>query len=68
MEDKLSFIPVILACILIGFIVYDILAWWKRDTYRDGQIDAINGRIFYHLEKNEDGSTQWIYKKQTKGN
>lgn len=62
MEDKLSFIPIILVCILIGFILGDILALCKRDTYRYGQIDAINGKIFYHLEKSEDGSTSWIYK------
>jgi hypothetical protein len=68
MENKLSFIPIILVCILIGFILGDILSSCKRNTYRDGPIDAINGKIFYHLEKNEDGSMSWIYKKQTKGN
>jgi hypothetical protein len=51
----------------MGFILGDIIALCKGDTYRDGQIDAINGKIFYHLEKNEDGSTSWIYKEQTKG-
>ena len=68
MDNKwLETIPLILCFILMGFILGDIIALCKGDTYRDGQIDAINGKIFYHLEKNEDGSTSWIYKEQTKG-
>jgi len=69
MDNKwLWAIPRMTCCICIGFILSDIIALCKGDTYRDGQIDAINGKIFYHLEKTKDGSTSWIYKKQTKGN
>jgi len=30
-----------------------------KDTYKYGQIDAIKGKIKYHLVKQEDGSTIW---------
>jgi hypothetical protein len=69
MELKwLEAIPLIIGSIFIGFILSDVIALCKGDTYRYGQIDAINGKIFYHLEKNEDGSTSWIYKNKEKGN
>lgn len=31
-------------------------------TYRDGQIDAINGVIKYELVKQPDNTTKWIRK------
>jgi len=73
MESKMELkwleaIPLIIGSIFIGFILSDVIALCKGDTYRYGQIDAINGKIFYHLEKNEDGSTSWIYKNKEKGN
>ena len=30
------------------------------DGYRNGQIDAINGQIHFHLQINKDGSTSWV--------
>lgn len=30
-----------------------------KDGYRAGQIDAVNHRIFYHLERQADGSQVW---------
>ena len=34
-------------------------ACFISDTYKYGQIDAIKGKIKYHLVKHEDGSTIW---------
>lgn len=31
----------------------------KHDGYRAGQIDAVNHRVFYHLERQADGSQVW---------
>ena len=31
------------------------------DTYKHGQIDAINGKVKYHLVKQEDNSMTWEY-------
>ena len=30
-------------------------------NYRDGQVDALNGRVYYELVRQEDGSTEWNY-------
>ena len=29
--------------------------------YQEGQIDAINGKIYYELQKQDDNTTEWIY-------
>lgn len=31
----------------------------RENFYKKGQIDAINGKIAYHLVKQENGSTIW---------
>jgi hypothetical protein len=32
----------------------------QKDGYRAGQIDALNHRVFYRLERQEDGSSAWV--------
>lgn len=32
-------------------------------TYKDGQIDAIQGKIHYQLVPQKDGTTEWEYVK-----
>ena len=47
----------------IGMIVAYVLTLGGLDlakhTYKYGQIDAINGKIKYHLVLQNDGSTSW---------
>ncbi len=38
---------------LIGGVKYD-------EGYKQGQIDALTGKICYKLEQQQDGSTMWI--------
>ena len=68
MDKSLGVIFLCLWCALLGFMLCLEVLLVLGNTYRHGQIDAINGKIFYHLEKNEDGSMSWIYKNKEKGN
>jgi hypothetical protein len=45
--------------ILIVFSKYE-------DGYKDGQVDAINGKIKYKLEEREDKTTDWVEIKNKK--
>ena len=49
------------AGIAAGLIVGVILSWLYLPTmyYKEGQIDCINGAIYYKLNKQIDGSTMW---------
>jgi len=49
-------------CMLTGYWVG--LAETGRSAYRQGQIDAINGKITVELKQNPDGSTSWVERKQ----
>lgn len=44
--------------VVIGFALYFIIDDHK-DTYRNGQIDAIRGIIKYKLTRNEKGEEVW---------
>lgn len=57
--------------VLLGFLIavllYVILPGDKG--YKQGQIDALNGKVKYKKEKNQDGETVWMEikrKEQTK--
>ncbi len=45
-----------IALTLIILTSFDML-----DNYQDGQIDAINGEIYYELQKQDDNSMEWTY-------
>lgn len=47
-----SIIVCVCVALIVGFNAY-------TGGYRAGQIDALNHRIFYHLERQEDGSQVW---------
>lgn len=54
----------ILMAIFIAIIVY-VLAlipytWGWHNGYKEGQIDALNGAIYYKLEKQPDSEFRWI--------
>jgi len=48
---------------LAGMIITFLFLCAFDRTYKDGQIDAINGNIKYELVKRSDGTTKWEYKK-----
>lgn len=43
------------AWVLAGLSLFFV----KADSYKQGQIDAINGKIVYELTIQENGSTDW---------
>jgi hypothetical protein len=43
----------------ITFLFIDLILN-KNDNYRQGQIDALNGKIKYKKTVNKDGETVWI--------
>lgn len=45
-------------CIMAGIGVWGGMSF-RSDDYRRGQIDALNGRIKYQKEENEDGEIIW---------
>lgn len=46
--------------VLVTFAVAGFL-FFAESQYKKGQIDALNGVVNYHLEKQKDGSTEWVY-------
>ena len=46
---------------VIGLLVGFFLTMMFTSTYfyKEGQVDAINGAVYYKLEKQLDGSTEW---------
>lgn len=54
----------ILLIILVIAIVLGIAAvpftMGRIDGYRKGQIDALNGKLYYKLEKQADSEFRWI--------
>ena len=51
---------VIIAFILGCMFALMVLELTEHNSfYRDGQIDCINGAVYYKLEKELDGSTMW---------
>jgi len=54
-----------LVTVFLGGIVFTLGCVWLlmtltgQYTYKQGQIDCINGKVRYHLVKQEDGSTSW---------
>lgn len=57
---------------LLGFASGIFFVWWlerKEKTYKQGQIDAINGEIHYELKKTKYGESRWCeitHNKKTK--
>jgi hypothetical protein len=47
--------------VLLGILFSIVIRLSIGDTYKDGQIDAINGKIYYELQLQEDGTTDWVF-------
>jgi len=56
-EKALAFLGLIILGCLIGWAMYEIGKDGYNEGYKDGQVDAINGDIWYELQTNEDGET-----------
>ena len=49
--------------LVTGILVMGIMALIVTNgNYKDGQIDALTGKIKYELKKQEDGQTIWVHK------
>lgn len=47
--------------LLISFEVFVTLSYiYQWGTYKEGQIDALNGKINYELKCQEDNSIEWV--------
>jgi hypothetical protein len=55
---------VIYICAIAIIAVFGFFAFGE-DKYRQGQIDALSGKVYYELAKQADGSVIWT-KKDTK--
>lgn len=55
---------VIIICTVAIIAVFGIFAFGENN-YRQGQIDALSGKVYYELAKQTDGSVIWT-KKDTK--
>jgi hypothetical protein len=49
----------IVGCVISLMVIVCTIIIKENDGYRKGQIDAINGKIKYRLEKNSDSTTEW---------
>lgn len=54
----------ILIAVLVGFVIWLLslipysIGWnWGHQA---GQIDALNGKVYYRLEKQEDSEFRWV--------
>jgi len=54
-KDFMSFV----AGALVGASLVMILSGVLGVSYKGGQIDAINGKIVYHLVVQDNGSSKW---------
>ena len=56
---------VIIAFILGCMFALMVLELTEHNSfYRDGQIDCINGAVYYKIAKQMDGTTSWVYSKE----
>ena len=57
-----DYITGIIVGLVMGIISTSLIC--KVTYYEKGQIDCINGAIYYKLDKQMDGSTGWVYSKE----
>ena len=56
---------IIIVLVMLGFVLgFGFTLWINRNekTYKQGQIDAINGKINYEKKENDDGEMVWVEK------
>ncbi len=56
---KLSSGQIFLIGAMVGTALFLLISLSTGSTYKNGQIDAINGKIYYHVVAQDDGTTAW---------
>jgi hypothetical protein len=51
--------------LVLGILLSVIFVHVFDMTYKDGQLDAINGKIYYELVRQNDNSTKWMPLEET---
>lgn len=54
-------IPVFIVLLIVIYIIFLTIFFYKSG-YRQGQIDALNGKVEYEKKENEDGEITWVKK------
>jgi len=54
-----NFISVFIVGVVVEMFLLVIMMNAKNMTYKDGQIDALTGKIEYHLITNPDSTKTW---------
>jgi K+-transporting ATPase A subunit len=59
LSDLIAFCLGLMVMGAVFTILY--VAWVTRDekTYKQGQVDAINGHIYFHLVEQDNGELKW---------
>jgi hypothetical protein len=47
----------------VGVLFFELLENLCKSTYKDGQIDALTGKVHYQLVVKPDSTRVWQYKK-----
>ena len=57
-------VPLVIGiCMGIAGVLCTLAAITHNDYYKQGQIDCLNGAIHFKLEKQTNGTTDWVYSK-----
>ena len=57
-------VPLVIGiCIGVVATLCTLAAITHNDYHKQGQIDCLNGAIYYRLEKQMNGTTDWVYSK-----
>lgn len=59
---KTDWFTVFIACIFTAAATLASVRSFEEDSglYKQGQIDAMNGKILYELKENTDGTSSWV--------
>ena len=51
---------VVLGCAIVFIISIMVMSITKKDSYKQGQVDAFTGKVKYHLETQPDSTKLWV--------
>lgn len=58
-DDVLGFIFGFAIAVVVVFVFQSASGCNRMDGYKDGQIDALTGKVKYHLVVNPDSTREW---------
>jgi hypothetical protein len=61
MKDNTTWAFILGVVVTLIFMVIVVATITRPFDYRQGQIDALNGQIYYELQTQEDNSVQWVH-------